>query len=269
MNKAQQKFRRVVWQYYRQRGRSLPWRETTDAYAILVSEVMLQQTQVDRVIPKHEAWLDRFGDWDSLSRASLADVLTAWQGLGYNRRAQNLQRCAQAVIDQHRGVLPKDEQSLRALPGIGPYTAAAVQAFAHNKPVTMIETNIRTVFLHHFLTGKTEVSDDQLLPLITATVSAREPRKWYWALMDYGAHLKQEHGNTNTRSKHYVKQSAFVGSNRQVRGRIIALLTTKQAVTRVELLEELQVGEKRAEAALAQLQTEGLVATVRGRIRIA
>jgi len=261
-------FRQKVWRYYRQHGRVLPWRLTTDPYAILVSEIMLQQTQVERVVPKYEAWMQRFNGWRDLADAPLADVLVYWQGLGYNRRAKYLQLCAQAVLEQYDGVLPHSEDELRSLPGVGSYTAAAVRAFAFNQPSIMIETNIRTAFLYHFFPEQQQVSDTTIVPLITATVSARQPRRWYWALMDYGAFLKKEHGNPNARSKHYVRQSTFSGSNRQARGRIIALLTSRGAVAIEEMMHELQVGEARARTALAQLESEGLVVLSRGRYRI-
>lgn len=270
MNKIERdKFRRTVWRYYRAHGRDLPWRDTANPYAILISEVMLQQTQVDRVIPKYEAWLRRFPDIASLAQASLADVLGLWQGLGYNRRALNVQRCAQALVRHHGGSLPTNEAELRALPGIGPYTAAAIMAFAHNQPTIMIETNIRTVFLHHFFPDQKEVADAEILPLIIDTVSKRQPRKWYWALMDYGSYLKQQHGNSSRRSKHYAKQSAFAGSNRQVRGKIIKLLTVQRTVPYDALARELEVDEVAMRQALKQLEKEGLVVQRRGSITIA
>ncbi len=217
--------RRAVWQHYKAHGRhDLPWRLTTDPYAVLVSEVMLQQTQVSRVIPKYESFLESFPTVEVLAAAPLSAVLRLWQGLGYNRRAKLLQKTAQAVVAEFAGQFPRDEATLRRLPGIGPYTAAAVLAFAYNEPVVLIETNVRTVFLHHCFPSIEQVSDSALLPLIAQALPRGRAREWYWALMDYGSHLKTQHGNANRRSRSYTKQSRFVGSNRQVRGAIVRVL---------------------------------------------
>jgi A/G-specific adenine glycosylase len=258
-----QNFRRLVWQHYKKHGRhDLPWRLNVDPYAIVVSEVMLQQTQVERVIPKFNAWLSTFPTWMALAQAPVADVLRLWQGLGYNRRALNLQRCAAAVAAEHAGVLPRDEEALRALPGIGPYTAAAVQAFAFNVPVVMIETNIRGVFLHHWFADQTNIADMQLLPVVEKTVDTKKPREWYWALMDYGSYLKKTVGNPSRRSQHHVQQSAFEGSGRQVRGAIIRVLTIKPVVSEKvlhRLLAKEGIVAERVPVALTQLEHEGFI----------
>ena len=150
MNKKEREFVARVWEYYKAHGRhDLPWRKTTDPYKILVSELMLQQTQVDRVLLKYKAFLKLFPTARRLAAAPLGDVLRAWQGLGYNRRAKFLHQAAQYVTNELKGRWPKDEAGLLALPGVGPYTARAVLAFAYNEPVVLIETNVRQVFLHH------------------------------------------------------------------------------------------------------------------------
>jgi A/G-specific adenine glycosylase len=215
-----------VMSHYERHGRhSLPWRQTTDPYAILVSEIMLQQTQVLRVIPKYEAFMAKYPTPEHLAQAPLMAVLQLWVGLGYNRRARYLQLAAQALAQS--GSYPETISAWRALPGVGPYTAAAVCAFAYNERVSLIETNVRTVFIHHFCTDQEKVSDkliieliDQVLPHITS------PRLWYYALMDYGSALKKAVGNLNIKSKHYTKQSRFAGSDRQIRGAIIRALTS-------------------------------------------
>lgn len=212
--------RHRVWNYYRLHGRDLPWRHTHDPYCILVSEIMLQQTQVSRVIPFYKKFLKRFPTLRALSRAGLSDVLAAWQGLGYNRRARYLKHAAQQIVSHYRGRVPETEELLRALPGVGVYTARAVCAFAYNQPKVFLETNIRTVLLHHFFPHSQNVSDSALLKTAEQMLDTRRPREWYWALMDYGAYLKAR-GARNTASKHYKQQSAFEGSKRQVRGAVL------------------------------------------------
>ena len=200
---------------------TLPWRQTTDPYRILVSEIMLQQTQVDRVIPKYTAFIAQFPTPQALASAARSEVLTAWSGLGYNRRARFLHEAAIAVTHEYGGVFPKTYDELRALPGIGPYTAGAVLAFAHNIPISMIETNIRSVYLHEFFSEHGQVEDSELMPLIERTLNKKNPRTWYAALMDYGTHLKKTTANPSRKSKHHTKQSTFKGSRRELRGCII------------------------------------------------
>lgn len=220
-------FQARVWAFYERQGRhDLPWRKTKNPYKILVSEVMLQQTQVSRVREKYAEFLEVFPTVQALAETSLADVLRVWQGMGYNRRAKYLHDTAQKIIREHRGNVPKSEQALRALPGVGHYTANAILTFAHNEPRVFIETNIRRVFIHHFFKNKRGVSDKEILPLVEATLDTKNPREWYYALMDYGAHLpKITNKNPNRQSKHYVKQSSFRGSSREFRGKIIRSLS--------------------------------------------
>lgn len=214
-------FRRTILGWYRQHGRhALPWRQTIDPYAIVVSELMLQQTQVDRVLGKYQTFIRRFPTAATLARASTASVIRAWQGLGYNRRALFLQRAARAVVAAGNR-WPETVADLEKLPGIGSYTARAVAAFAYNQPVVTIETNIRRVFIHHFFPKSQQVSDRRLLPLIEQTLDRRNARRWYAALMDYGALALRDLPNPNRRSRHYTRQSPFAGSLRQVRGAII------------------------------------------------
>ena len=231
MNAKERRFAETVWAHYREHERNLPWRKTRQPYRIFISEIMLQQTQVDRVLPKYREFLKIFPDFKTLASASLQDVLRTWQGLGYNRRAQMLYTCAKEVVTHHNGRLPQTHTELQALPGIGPYTAGAVMVFAFSKPVSMIETNIRTVYLHHFFKTKERVSDQEILRVVDRTLDRERPRDWYYALMDYGSHIKRTIGNQNIRSRHYTKQSKFEGSNRQVRGQIVRALTKKPLTT--------------------------------------
>lgn len=246
-------FQRTVRAYHRGHGRhSLPWRKTHDPYAILVSEIMLQQTQVDRVIPYFERWMKRFPTPEKLARASLQTVLREWSGLGYNRRAKFLHDAAKAIYKQ--GSFPRSYDELRELPGVGDYTAKAVRVFALNEPEVLIETNVRTVFLHHFFPRARKVSDGKLLPRIALSLPNQNSRIWYAALMDYGSYLKSLHPNPSRRSKHHTKQSKFEGSLRQVRGAIL------KAYTRGEDIMDLRNrhGEKFDEA-LESLVRDGLV----------
>lgn len=270
MNKHERAFQNQVLQYYDRYGRhDLPWRQTNDPYAILVSELMLQQTQVERVIPKYQAFLKRWPTVDSLARARLATILKEWQGLGYNRRAQFLKRTAEEVMRSGGGKFPSTLHELCALPGIGPYTAAAVCVFAHNESVVLIETNVRRVYLHHFFPSVERVPDAALLPLIERTIPPGRAREWYSALMDYGTYLKRTVGNANVRSAHYKKQSVFAGSDRQIRGAILRLLGAKGKQTHEELTECLNTfASQRVEEQLHQLQVEQLIRKQGDRYRL-
>jgi A/G-specific adenine glycosylase len=223
-------FQNLVIQYYVDHQRSLPWRQpdaagTFDAYRIMVSEIMLQQTQVNRVIDKYQEFIACFPTSSILATAPLQDVLTVWQGLGYNRRGRFLRDAAVIITNRHHAQVPNTITDLVALPGIGPNTATAILVYAHNQPLAFIETNIRSVYLHHFFPGSDSVSDKEILRLVEQTMDQSNPREWYWALMDYGTYLKKTHGNPNLRSRHYAKQSRFEGSVRQVRGEILRRLT--------------------------------------------
>ncbi len=185
---------------------------------------MLQQTQVARVIPKYEAFLKRFPTFAMLAKASLSDVLKEWQGLGYNRRAKFLHETAKIVTKEYKGKFPKEVSEIEKLPGVGHYTARAISTFAFNKPEVFIETNIRTVFTHHYRgQSSVKVDDKEILLLVEKDFkkSKMEPRDFYAALMDYGSHLKASGIRINNKSKHYVKQSKFEGSTRQKRAALL------------------------------------------------
>ena len=253
-------FREIVWEYYRNNGRSgLPWRlpdasGSFDPYKIMVSELMLQQTQVARVIPKYETFVAQFPDVASLAVASLGDVLRAWQGLGYNRRAKFLWQAAQAVNE--RGKFPDTLEDLVALPGVGKNTAGAILAYAYDQPVVFIETNVRTVYIHHFLADATDVHDKEIIALAEQTADRENPREWYWALMDYGSYLKLTVGNASRASKHFTKQSTFHGSRRQIRGQVIRLLgACSYPMTDLQAA----INDERLVAVLQELTHEGLV----------
>lgn len=260
MRKNEQTFVRQVYAYYAHSGRhTLPWRKTKNPYHILVSEIMLQQTQVDRVIPRYHSFIKQFPSWDTLARASLGEVIRAWQGLGYNRRARMLHMCARDIVVAYKRKLPQSHSALMKLPGIGHYTAGAVLAFAYDIPVPIIETNIRTAYLHHFFKNTTDVSDKDILAYVERTLPANDVRTWYYALMDYGAYIKKTYGNQNTRGKGYTKQSPFQGSDRYIRGAIIRTLSEKNT-TRASLHRTLpQFDVLRVDAQLENLLSEGLI----------
>ena len=249
-----------IWDYYHDNARDLPWRHDPTPYQVLVSEVMLQQTQVTRVTAKYHEWMETFPTLETLAAATVAEVSREWQGLGYNRRGLWLQRAAAMVIDRHGGQLPHDPVALVTLPGIGPNTAGSIAAFAYNEPVVFIETNIRRVFIHEFFADADEVDDKDLQPLIEATLDRDEPRQWYYALMDYGSWLARAVPNPNRRSRHYAVQSKFEGSLRQVRGEVL-----RQVLIKPLLSAEVAAIDERAPGVVVQLAAEGFVELRDGR----
>ncbi len=269
-NSSKQHFRKIVWDYYKHQGRhTLPWRKTRDPYKILVSEVMLQQTQVDRVQPFYKNFLRKFPDVKALARAPLSEVLKAWQGLGYNRRAKMLHEAAKRVVRDYGGKFPKTAAELEALPGVGPYTARAVAAFAYDAHDILIETNIRTAVMHHYFPRKSKVSDAEIEKVLKKAAPIEKAREWNWALMDYGASLKRSGVRTNARVKSYTKQSTFKGSLREARGAILRALAEKPE-TRVQLQSLL--GADRGEqihTALKNLIREKLIARKKGKYQLA
>lgn len=263
------RFKKEVWRHYEDHRRRLPWRRTRDPYKILVSEIMLQQTQVARVEPKYREFIRKFPNFRALAHASLREVLRAWQGLGYNRRALHLKKIAAEVTREHGGKLPKDEMLLRRLPGVGQATAGAVRTFALNEPSVFLETNIRTVFIHFFFEKKKKVRDEELLPLIETTLPHRNPRacppkcscrrEWYWALMDYGAWLKEKRVRYSPRMAGYRPQSRFKGSVREARGKVLIFFREKTRVSERELQIALGVEKRRLRKALSGLVHDRLL----------
>lgn len=252
------RFQSVILGYYRKHPRSFPWRQTRDPYAILVSEIMLQQTQTARVLPKYQEFMDAFPTVHDLAAADLSRVLRIWQGLGYNRRAKFLKACAEHVCSALNGGFPETREELRDLPGIGTYTSGAVCAFAFGQPVAFIETNIRRVFLHFYFPDSASVRDTEILRLVESTLFTPDPRSWYYALMDYGAMLGRAFPNANRRSAHYTRQSKFEGSSRQIRGRILRVLG-HGPTSYAKLIGQIEFEEKRVTDALDALQSEGMV----------
>lgn len=257
-------FRSRILEYYRREGRSFPWRKEISPYRIFISEVMLQQTQVSRVEPKFLRWMREVPDFKSLAELSTEKLLSLWQGLGYNRRALNLRKAAGIINDEWGGALRESPEELLALPGIGPATSASICAFAFNKPVVFIETNIRRVFIHFFFSDDKDVSDKEILPLAEKCLYRESPRDWYNGMMDIGTLLKTKVPNPNRRSRHYVKQAAFEGSNRQARGAILRALQGARGLDAYALSRRTGISYDRILNAADQLHREGFVAAEEG-----
>jgi A/G-specific adenine glycosylase len=252
-------FQAFIWDFYHENGRDFAWRHTDNPYKVVISELMLQQTQTHRVIEKYEHFIDIFPDFESLAAASLRDVLSVWQGLGYYRRARYLHQLAQLIVEKYDGELPSDPSVLQTFPGIGPATASSIGAFAFNQPTVFIETNIRTVFIHTFFQNKDDISDKQLMPLISDTVDHTNPREWYYALMDYGVFLKNNYSNPNRKSAHYNKQTKFEGSNRQLRAHILKLITDKGQLSYETIVHTIAKEQERIKKIIAQLIEEKFI----------
>jgi A/G-specific adenine glycosylase len=263
-------FRKTIFDYYRKHGRDeLPWRQTEDPYKILVSEVMLQQTQVDRVVPYYRMFVRAYPNVRKLAKAPLADVLRLWQGLGYNRRAKMLHSAAKQIVEKYGAQVPKDAAELESIWGIGPYTAHAVAAFAYNHDAVFVETNIRTAVIYHFFPRAKEVSDGEIFNVLKKTLPHGKSRIWYSALMDYGAALKRSGVKTNARVKGYKKQSRFDGSYRQARGAILRALAEGPLPSGTLTMLLGREREEQIKGALASLTKEGIIALSRGTFRLA
>jgi len=279
MKREEKAFIKTVYDYYKENGRhDLVWRHPTlklrhgnkdfDPYRIAVSEVMLQQTQVTRVKEKYKEFLIVFPSLKSLADAPLIEVLKVWTGLGYNRRAKFLKSMAESIIRDHKGEFPKTVEGLEKLPGVGHYTARAIATFAYNQPHTFNETNIRTVYMHHFFLESLELVDDKvLLPLIEATLDWEHPREWYWALMDYGSYLKSQGIKIHRNSKQYIKQKPLKGSIREVRGSIVKILA-QGPQTILSLRKSTGFDTARYNSAIEQLVAEKLIEKKAGRYQI-
>ena len=232
-------FQRKVKAMGEEHHRELPWRYIDDPYAVLVSEVMLQQTQVKRVLDYWPRFMRTFPSIDALASSEVSLVLEMWQGLGYNRRALALRKSAEICSRDYKGNLPVSYDELVALPGIGPATAAGVLSFALQKPSMYLETNVRTVFLHELFPGECDVHDKLIEPLVRLSCPSVDPRSWYYALLDYGAYLKATNPNPSRRSKHHSKQSKFEGSRRQKRAEILRMVLTSEGMAEPQIVREL------------------------------
>ena len=262
-------FRKKIYGYFAKAGRDLPWRKTSDPYHILVSEIMLQQTQVDRVIEKYLAFVKAFPDFKALNRASLEQIYRVWQGLGYNRRALSLKKIAGIILEKYNGKLPSSESELMTLPGIGKATASSIIAFGFNMPALFIETNIRAVFIHHFFQNKAAVDDTEILPILQQTIDKKAPGKWYSALMDYGTMLKKKFPNPSRKSSFYTRQSPFKGSRREIRGTILRILLDTFPHNKNQIVQKLSgKNTKIVEEILQEMTREGLLVIYKKKYKI-
>lgn len=262
-------FQSQILQWYKKYKRDdLPWRFTetrsVNAYRILISEIMLQQTQVSRVLDTFPRFINAFPTINHLASAPLDQVLKEWQGMGYNRRALYVQQCAQKIVTTFGGRIPSDITLLKTLPGIGPYTAGAVSCFAFGTPTVFLDTNIRKFFIHHFFayashTNK-KISDVEILPIAERLLHKKNPRVWNYALMDYGALVLSRKPELLPRAKSYHKQSPFLGSNRFFRSQIVQYLLKHRHATRDELQ---QTSPHDISLILASLKKEGLIQEIR------
>ena len=234
---------------------------------------MLQQTQTARVLAHYEPFVARFPDARALADADRGEVLALWSGLGYNRRAVALHRAAAIVAFRFGGAVPSGAEELRSLPGVGPATAGAVQAFGFGLPAVFVETNIRRAVLHELFPGRHQVSDRELLPVLEQALDPADPRTWYQALMDYGAALARGGPNPNRRSAHYTRQSRFDGSNRQQRGLILRVLAERGPLDRDELAAAIgatdRAGRERARRNLDAMAAEGFLDMTGGIVALA
>jgi A/G-specific adenine glycosylase len=261
-------FQDEVWNHYRKNKRILPWREHIVPYHVLISEIMLQQTQVPRVLAKFPSFISHFPDFKTLAEASLSEVLREWQGMGYNRRGKYLKETAGIIHHKYKDQIPTDPEAVDEMPGIGPATARSIITFVYNTPQVFIETNIRRVFIHHFFTDAESVDDTEILPLVMQSLPPDDPREWYYALMDYGSTLAKLIKNPNRKSKQYTKQSRFEGSKRQVRGAILREVLKNNSVSKQRLLELLPFEKGRGEGVLSDLVKEGLITEREGEYSI-
>ncbi len=262
-------FSEIIWHNHAHNRRSFRWREEINPYFVVCSEIMLQQTQTDRVAPKFDLFVQTHPSFTALASASFEDVLRVWKGLGYNRRALNLQKIAQRVVHEFDGKLPSDPEILETFNGIGHATARSIAAFAFNAPTAFIETNIRTVFIYFFFKNEKDVTDKQLMPLIQASVSPDRAREWYYALMDYGVMLKKTVGNVSRLSAHYTKQSKFEGSDRQIRGMVLQVLLDHKAADYNQLPIIVNKEAARTHKIINQMIKEGLVKKLNDRLELA
>ena len=253
------RFNAMLSEFYLKNRRPMPWRDDITPYRVVVSEIMLQQTQVPRVLKKFDEFIQIFPDFATLAQASLEDVLRAWQGLGYNRRAKYLLQIAQEIMNRWDGVVPDDPALLQTLPGIGAATAGSIVVFTYDRPVVFIETNVRRVFIHHFFQDRVGVSDKEIYPVLTRTLDRAHPREWYYSIMDYGTFLAGAIENPNRRSRHYAVQSKFSGSDREIRGRILKILLEEGPAAGEIIYQKIQSEKERTDRILGQMIYEGLL----------
>ncbi len=258
LNIQENNFQKCVKDHYILSGRhDLPWRNERTPFNAFLSEIMLQQTQVPRVIEKFTLFRKHFNNFQDIADAPQSMIIQLWQGLGYNRRALFMHKATQMIVEQFNGVLPQSRKELEQLPGIGPATSASLMVYAFNAPIPFIETNIRAVYIHHFFKNLDGIHDDELLPIIERTIDREDPYHWYSALMDYGTMIKSQHKNPSRRSRHHTVQSKFTGSKREVRGKVLRKLTNIEGISSHEL--EQIIDDSRYNDVINDLRREGFI----------
>lgn len=262
-NEVIKAFQDFIYSFYKSKKRIFPFRENITPYRVLVSEIMLQQTQTNRVAEKFIEFINKFPDFKSLSQSSVEELLSVWQGLGYNRRAIALKKIGERIMNEFKGEVPKNLNALISLPQIGHNTASSILCFAYNIPTYFVETNIRRVYIYFFFPGRSQINDKEIMEIINVSVDKNNPRDWYYALMDYGTMLKKTHPELNKRSAHYRKQSKFDGSTRQIRGKILKLLLEKQ-LSKKELIEIINIEGKKLMQIINSLKKEGFIQEKQG-----
>jgi len=252
-------FKETVLSHYRQAGRKFPW-HFADPWGVTVSEFMLQQTRTERVIPYWKNWMKIWPRPKDLAKASMEEALRAWSGLGYNRRCRYLKDSAAIIAGENGGRVPETPRALLSLPGVGPYISSAIACFAYNYPAVFIETNIRSAVIHCFFSGRNDVRDSEIIPILEEALDRDDPRTWHYALMDYGAFLKKTTANPGRRSAHYSRQSPFDGSFRQARGKVIKALVSIGRCDAEELKRASGLEDKKLYDVLEKLKKESFVA---------
>lgn len=268
MEKEKIRFKRTIRSFYKSNKRNFPWRKTSEPYSILVSEIMLQQTQTGRVIQKYSEFLKTFPDFETLANAKTFEVLKVWSGLGYNRRALFLQQSAEIIHKEFKDDFPLDPNTLQKLPGIGKATARSLLVFSKNIPLVFIETNIRRVFIYFFFSDNNKIDDKEIEKLIGETLDKKHPRDWYYALMDYGAMLGRLKENPNKKSLQYSKQSKFEGSVRKIRGEIIRLLLSGNKTSLKKLEENYKEDLEKYLKAVKDLEREKIIRIEKSSVEI-
>ena len=269
-------FQRHILKWYRHNRRDLPFRtivrwhnneprypqklnRNLTPYHILVSEIMLQQTQIPRVLEKFPQFIEAFPNWETLARTDTQKLFKIWQGMGYWRRAKYLRECAGAVENVYGGTLPKEPEALMTLPGIGHYTAHAVTCFAYQNPKAFIDTNIRRVFINAFFADKQNVTDKEILPIAQNAVWTPNPREWHYALMDYGSLVLGNTRSLNKQSRHYARQSKFEGSFRSYRAEVIRYLTQNKKASQKAIHTHLSNSPYKTKEILVALAKDNII----------
>ena len=264
-----EEFKNIINTWYLVHRRDLPWRKTFDPYSIVVSEIMLQQTQVGRVLNFYDKFLNTFPTFSSLATADNKTLFELWNGLGYWKRALNLRKIAEIIQLKYEGVFPSDIDTLKTLPGVGEYTSAALKCFIYNYPVAFVETNIRKVINHFFFNGSDNVSDKEIYRIADLVLDRDNPREWNYSLMDYGSSEFRSKKTTKN-----DKKESFVFSNRFYRGELIRFITQKGEVSRDEIhillntISENKITNSRVSSILESLIKDQLISNKKDRYYI-